>query len=140
MKVILSGATGFIGGNVLKRLLALPSITSVVALSRRKLDVSDPKLQVLILKDFLKYDEETLAQLQGAEACIWCLGKPTSGKEVHVDYTMAAANALQGQLGEGKKMTFVYLSGSLVEHDQNKTLWFLGGARKMRVCIARQTP
>ncbi|KAF2164725.1 hypothetical protein M409DRAFT_67822 [Zasmidium cellare ATCC 36951] len=136
MKVILSGATGFIGGNVLKRLLAVPSITLIVALSRRPLQTSDPKLKVVIHKDFLKYDDETLAQLQGAQACIWCLGKATSGKEVHMDYTMAAANAFEdkllGHLGGGRKLKFVYLSGALAEKDQDKTVWLLGGARKLR--------
>lgn len=137
MKVILSGATGFIGGNVLKRLLRIPSITSIVALSRRNLEISDPKLQVVILKDFLTYDEETLAQLRGAEACIWCLGKATSGREVHMDYTMAAANAFAEKLlDEGRSMRFVYLSGALAEKDQNKTLWLLGNARRLRVYIA----
>lgn len=137
MKVILSGATGFIGGNVLKRLIALPSITSIIALSRRKLDVSDPKLQIVILKDFLRYDQDTLSQLKGAEACIWCLGKATSGKEVHMDFTMAAAKAfakeLSSNLDQGTKLRFVYLSGALAEKDQTKTLWMLGNARRLRV-------
>lgn len=140
MKVILSGATGFIGSNVLKRLLDLPSVTSIIALSRRNLDTTDPKLHVVILKDFLKYDDETLAQLSGAEACIWCLGKATSGKEVHMDYTMAAANAfvkeLAAQLGPGKKLRFVYLSGALAEKDQKKALWVLGNARRLRVSFS----
>ncbi|KAK4502705.1 hypothetical protein PRZ48_006131 [Zasmidium cellare] len=136
MKVILSGATGFIGGNVLTRLLSVPSITSIVALSRRPLESTDPKLKVVIHKDFLKYDDEILNQLKGAEACIWCLGKATSGKEVHMDYTMAAANAFADRLLDGleggRKMRFVYLSGALAEKDQAKTLWLLGSARKLR--------
>lgn len=71
MKVILGGGTGTIGGAVLRRLIELPSVSSIVALSRRELDVKDPKVQTVIVKDFSKYDAEVIAQLEGAEACIW---------------------------------------------------------------------
>ncbi|KAK4917589.1 hypothetical protein LTR49_014543, partial [Elasticomyces elasticus] len=61
---------------------------------------------------------------------------PTSGKEVHVDYTLAAAEAfaqnLAPKLGQGKRFTFVYLSGKLCERDQSRSLWFMDEARKMR--------
>lgn len=71
MKVIIAGATGKIGGGALQRLLAVPAVKSVVALSRRKLEIEHPKLQVAILKDFLHYESYVLEQLSGAEACIW---------------------------------------------------------------------
>jgi hypothetical protein len=74
MKVILSGATGFIGREVLAQALAHPSITSLVCLSRRALPESvttNPKVNVIIVSDFTSYPPETLAQLEGAEACIW---------------------------------------------------------------------
>lgn len=71
MKVVIAGATGTIGGGVLQRLLKLPAVTSVVALSRRKLDVEHNKLQVAMLKDFLHYEPDVLEQLSGAEACVW---------------------------------------------------------------------
>ena len=71
MKVILTGSTGTVGSAVLQRCLSHPKITSVVALTRRPLDVQDPKLNNIIHKDFLKYDEKVIDQLKGAEACIW---------------------------------------------------------------------
>ncbi|KAK5153769.1 hypothetical protein LTS14_007463 [Recurvomyces mirabilis] len=86
---------------------------------------------------FLEYRPETIAQLQGAEACIWCMGTPTSGREVHVDFTFAAAKTFIEHLvpelrKDGKKFRFVYVSGILCERDQNRSLWFLSQARKMR--------
>ncbi|KAK5739656.1 hypothetical protein LTR17_005140 [Elasticomyces elasticus] len=140
MKIILTGSTGFIGSALLSHCLSLSTITSIIVLSRRPLPHPplDPKqkLQVVLQPDFLAYPPEILAQLQGAEACIWCLGTPTSGKEVHVDYTLAAATAfaqnLAPNVGEGKRFTFVYLSGKLCERDQAKSLWFMEEARKMR--------
>jgi N-acetyl-gamma-glutamylphosphate reductase len=74
MKVILSGSTGFIGGEVLDQALAHPSITSIICLSRRALPESitaSPKIKIIIVSDFLFYPPEVLAQLEGSEACIW---------------------------------------------------------------------
>ena len=73
MKVILAGATGFIGSETLRQCLKSPSITSVVVLSRRSLPesvTSNPKLKV-IMNDFTTYPDTVLEQLAGAEACIW---------------------------------------------------------------------
>ena len=74
MKVILSGATGSIGGGVLKRLLAEDGVSSIIVLSRRELDVKNDKLRTIIVEDFLKYKPEVLDQLKGAAACIWSVG------------------------------------------------------------------
>jgi uncharacterized protein YbjT (DUF2867 family) len=74
MKVILSGATGFIGGEVLNQALAHPAITSLVCLTRRALPEPasiNPKVKAVILTDFLTYTPEILSQLEGAESCIW---------------------------------------------------------------------
>ena len=74
MKVILTGATGFIGGEVLHQCLQNPSITSLVTLSRRNLPniaAKNPKLKVVVLKDFMNYSDDVLQDLAGAEACIW---------------------------------------------------------------------
>lgn len=76
MKVILTGATGWIGSGVLKRCLALPSITSIVALTRRTMDVQDAKLENIVHSDFKQYDDATIQKLKGAEACIWCVFCP----------------------------------------------------------------
>jgi uncharacterized protein YbjT (DUF2867 family) len=74
MKVILSGATGFIGSEALRQCLKSSSITSVVVLSRRNLEdsvTSNPKLKVIIMDDFTAYPDTVLKELAGAEACIW---------------------------------------------------------------------
>ncbi|EGP87788.1 unnamed protein product [Zymoseptoria tritici ST99CH_1A5] len=132
MKIVIAGATGKIGGAALQRLLALPAVTSVIALSRRKIDVEHPKLTVAIIEDFLHYEPGVLEQLSGSEACIWSLGTPTGGRDVHMDYTMAAVKALKSSLKNGQQFRFVYVSGALVETDQSKTLWFMGDMRRMR--------
>jgi uncharacterized protein YbjT (DUF2867 family) len=71
MKIILTGATGRIGGATLQSALSDPAITTVIVLSRREIDVQHAKLQTIIKKDYTQYTPEELAQLEGAEACIW---------------------------------------------------------------------
>lgn len=151
MKIILTGATGLIGSAVLQRLISLPTITSIIVLSRRELPTKHPQTQTIIIHDFLHgYSPDVLASIQGAEACIWVLGSPTSGREVHHDMTMAATKAFSencveqvGKDGGGsgggggqKAFRFVYTSGSLVVTDQNAQTWFMGDGRKMRVCVS----
>ena len=71
MKVFITGSTGTVGGGVLQRCLGHPGITSVVALTRRPLEIKNPKLNNIIHKDFLNYDDAVVEQLKGAQACIW---------------------------------------------------------------------
>jgi dihydrodipicolinate reductase len=71
MKIIVTGATGRIGGAALQSALSHPTVTSVIVLSRRDIGVQHAKLQTIIKKDYLQYSPEELAQLEGAEACVW---------------------------------------------------------------------
>lgn len=71
MKIILTGATGRIGGAALQSALSSPAINTVIVLSRRNIDIKHAKLQTIIKKDYTQYSAEELAQLEGAEACIW---------------------------------------------------------------------
>ena len=142
MKVIVTGATGFIGAEVLAQTLAHPAITSVVALSRRELPTKHPKLTTIIHSDFTSYPPSLLSQLAGAEACIYALGlvapsQPELQRRVNYDFTLAAANAFASSLApqaaqQGKKFRFVYTSGHYVERDQQAQLWVMAEGRKMR--------
>jgi hypothetical protein len=76
MKFILKGCTGFMwgGSEVLSQCHRNPTITSVVALSRRKLtdSISDnPKLKVVVIKDFNSYPENVMKELVVVIACLW---------------------------------------------------------------------
>lgn len=142
MKVILTGSTGLIGSAVLSHCLSDPAITSIIAITRRPLDKKDPKLTNLIKSDYKSYTATEISQLQGAEACIWVLGSPTSGKEVHVDYTRAAIKMLLESvvpgLEKGKVFRFVYTSGGLVPYLESNALFFLGSVRKLRAELDRE--
>ncbi|KAJ4300795.1 hypothetical protein N0V90_002883 [Kalmusia sp. IMI 367209] len=148
MKLIVTGATGFVGTEVVRLALRNKAITAVIALSRKQIQVPEyagsevdtSKLQTVILQDWTKpYSESTKEKLQGADACIWTLAvTPTKSKDVDFvevtkichDYTV---NGLENMATiANKPFRFVYTSGVTVERDQTKTLPFLGEYRLMR--------
>jgi uncharacterized protein YbjT (DUF2867 family) len=74
MKVVVTGATGFVGREVLAQCIAHHRISNVIVLSRRAIDDNlskNPKIQVIIHEDFSSYPSSLMKQLKGAEACIW---------------------------------------------------------------------
>jgi uncharacterized protein YbjT (DUF2867 family) len=79
MKLVVSGASGFVATEVIRQSLSHPKITSVVALARRAVAVPDSllpgadpsKLHSVVVDDFGQYSEEVKRQVAGADACIW---------------------------------------------------------------------
>ncbi|RAH80800.1 putative nucleoside-diphosphate-sugar epimerase [Aspergillus japonicus CBS 114.51] len=159
MKIILAGATGFIGQEILTQCLAHPSITSILVLSRRELpdNTMHPKLHVHHMQDqdFVSYsDPQLAASLHGAAACIWTLGvspsRVSADKEafrrVTLEYTRQAAKAFneaftasltgaereEGPSATRPRFRFVYFSGRMAERDQTKSLWVMAGYRRLR--------
>ena len=74
MHIILTGATGTVGSQVLKHCLESPIVSQLSVLSRRTFDLPSEKAKVIVHKDYTSYPDELLAQLKGADACIWSLG------------------------------------------------------------------
>ncbi|KAF2188978.1 hypothetical protein K469DRAFT_659904 [Zopfia rhizophila CBS 207.26] len=142
MKVIVTGVTGFIGGEVMNQCILDSSITQIFTLSRNPLPerlASNPKVTSIIHKDFSKYPESLLEKLEGAEACLWMIGvaQPKGDpRPVDIGYTQSASEAFNWYLqpripGEGK-FRFVHTSGILSEKDQDKSLWFNVAGRRSR--------
>ena len=79
MKLIVTGATGFVGTEVIRQSLHNPKITSVIALARRPVstpsnldqDADLSKLHSVTLKDYDVYSDEVKKHFAGADACIW---------------------------------------------------------------------
>ncbi|KAI0438629.1 putative nucleoside-diphosphate-sugar epimerase [Xylaria telfairii] len=121
MHLILTGATGLVGSGVLDAMIKMKDITKISILSRRPVqmaeDVKDPRINVIIHKDFAAYDSAVLEQLRGAHGCVWALGisQTQVNKEDYVkitkDYALAASDAFQGLAGDNKPFNFVYVSG-----------------------------
>lgn len=78
MHLILTGATGLVGAGVLDAMMKTKGVTKISILSRRPVkmaeDAKDPRINVIIHKDFETYDAELLSKLRGAKGCVWALG------------------------------------------------------------------
>jgi hypothetical protein len=78
MHLILTGATGLVGSGVLDAMIKTKDITKISILSRRPVqmaeDVKDPRINVIIHKDFTSYPPAVLDQLSDATGCVWALG------------------------------------------------------------------
>ncbi len=51
MKVVVLGATGLVGSELVKKCLMDPRITSVKLITRRSIEMNDPKIEQIIIKD-----------------------------------------------------------------------------------------
>ncbi|KAK7033363.1 putative nucleoside-diphosphate-sugar epimerase [Favolaschia claudopus] len=127
MKLIVAGATGFVGQEVIRQSLRNPAITSIVALARRP--VSPPtgvpeeaasKLKSVVVKDYDEYPDEVRKDLAGADACIWTVAiTPAKSKafpfeevtRVCQTSTLAGLNAMH-DAGIAQPFRFLYMSGT----------------------------
>ena len=139
MKVVLSGSTGYIGGDVLTQCLNHPSITSVLVLTRRDLGhlTENPKAKVIIVKDFTAYDEATLNELKTADAAIWCLGTYAGIEKVDVEYPLAFIEAIKARPSGSSRFRYVQLGGAFTEPppaegQSERGLWFFENGRRVR--------
>lgn len=113
-RLVIVGATGMVGGYALRFALEDPAVSSVTAVGRRRLGISDPKLSEAVHQDFS--DCSSLAEpLSGQDAAIFCLGvytgtvSDTQLREVTVDYPIEFARVLHLSSPDS---AFSFLSGS----------------------------
>ncbi|KAF4975766.1 hypothetical protein FZEAL_7482 [Fusarium zealandicum] len=140
MKVLIVGASGMVGGEVLTHCLAHSSISSVVAFVRRDLPsgVSDhPKLECVLVKDFSNWPQHALQAHADAAAMLWNMGTydMNGNRAVDLEYPLAFMEEMARVLQtEPRKFPFkyVHLSGTFVRQDQEKKLWFLEQSRKLK--------
>ena len=113
MRVILTGATGFVGEGVLLSLLQRTDIEKVLSLSRRSCEISHPKLEEYIVADFMDLPSND-PKLQGYDACFFCAGKSNFGlsreQYYHLSYQITLHFA--AAIGANPDFVFIYLSGA----------------------------
>ena len=75
MHLILTGATGLIGSGVLDAMVRMKEVTKISIISRRPVkmadDAKDPRINVIIHKNFESYDAELLDKVRDATGCVW---------------------------------------------------------------------
>ena len=126
MKVIIFGATGMVGGGVLRECLLDSEVERVLTVGRQATGIQHEKLREIAHRDLL--DLSALeGELRGYDACFFCLGVSSVGmteadyRRVTYGMTMAVAETLE-RLNPG--MTFVYVSGAGTDSsEQGRVMW-----------------
>ena len=141
MKLIIVGATGYIGAGILRQALTFSDVTSVIAVTRRPLEQTAAKLQNVIVPDYGTYSTAAKKAFSGAGACIWTVGvTPRHAfrmdreevRKVCQDYTMAGLEAMRSS-GLARPFRVAYLSAVAVPRDVSKNLWWAPKFRRIRV-------
>lgn len=79
MKLIVSGASGFVGEEVVRQALADSRITSLIALSRSSItppenvdqNADTAKFRNVVVKDYGTYSDDAKSEFEGVDAVIW---------------------------------------------------------------------
>lgn len=123
MNIVLTGATGFAGAQVLRTLIADDTVSGVTCLVRRPPSIRADKVDVVVVNDFTAYDDALIARLAEHDACIWALGAkdsdvadPALYERITHTFTLALATRLASAGTAGPRrttgpFTFCYLSG-----------------------------
>ena len=115
-----------VGKGVLLECLDHSSVTAVLSISRRSVEITHPKLKELIHQDFSEF-ASVAGQLQGYDACYACMGVSAAGlneatyTQLTYYYTMALAQEL---LKLNPHMTFNYVSGQGTDSSaKGRVMW-----------------
>lgn len=72
--MVLTGATGFVGGEVLRQLAERPEIEAITCLTRRAPATRPAEATAVLQADFSVYDTVLLDRLADHSAYIWAMG------------------------------------------------------------------
>lgn len=139
MKIIIAGATGFIGNAVLQRALTNNEINTIVILSRKPLPdiAANPKVKIELIDDFTTYPASALSEIRSADAAIWCVGTFNGSRQVDIEYPLAFLDIIKSRINAGQPFRYVHLGGGFTEPppkegEQERTLWYFVNGRRVR--------
>ncbi len=115
MIAVVAGASGLVGNLVLQNLLQSQQLTKVIVLVRRKLEITDPKLQQVILADFAQMKSRS-QDLKG-DFYFCCLGttiKDAGTKEQFrkIDFTAIVEFAQIAKSHQARAFTLISAAGA----------------------------
>lgn len=141
-RILVTGATGLAGSEVLRQALSDPEVARVTALARRRPKLTHAKLEVVLHEDFGSY-ADLAPRLRGHDACVWCLGvsqRDVRAKEyerITFDYAVAAAGAFYGANPDAR---FCFLSRRGADSSEKSRLRFARVKGKAENHLLRHFP
>lgn len=123
MKIILTGATGYVGEGTLLELLKVDAVEKVLSVSRRPTGIKHAKLEEYLVKDFMDLREGD-AHFSGYDAVFFIAGITSVGTpmDVYVRISQEIPLHFADIMPDKKRMTFIYLSGAGTTPD-GKQFW-----------------
>jgi hypothetical protein len=125
-KVIITGSTGMVGKGVLLECLESSLIEKVLVINRSTLNMNHPKLKEILLADLTKV-ADIKNQLQGYDACFFCMGVSSIGLDENAYFNLtyqpvkAFADVLY-VLNPG--LVFNYVSGTGTDStEKGRIMW-----------------
>lgn len=125
-KIIITGATGMVGSHLLAYCLEHKEVEKVISLVRKPSGKSAPKLEEIIITDFLNYAPGQV-DFENTDIAFFCIGVYTGAvprdtfREITVDYPVALAKALYQH---SPQASFCLLSGSGADRSERSRMIF----------------
>ena len=125
-RVIITGATGMVGGCALRICLDNPDVYLVTVIGRSRTGIHHTRLREVIVDDFRDYSALE-AVLENQDVALFCLGAYTGAvpddlfREITVDYTVAFAKALHKV---SPQAAFCLLSGQGADQTEKSRMSF----------------
>ncbi len=113
LKVIIFGSSGMVGEGILRVCLAHADVESILAINRKPISISSPKLETIIHQDI--FDLSPIEnQLIEYNACFYCIGStnPLAKESEYFNITHNLTLYVAGILARlNPNMIFCYVSG-----------------------------
>ena len=113
MKVILTGATGYVGEGTLLELLKVDAVEKVLSVSRKPTGIKHEKLEEYLVSDFMQLKEGD-EHFKGYDAVFFIAGITSVGtpKDAYVRISQEIPLHFADIMPDKERMTYIYLSGA----------------------------
>lgn len=113
MRIILTGATGYVGEGTLLELLKVKEVEKVLSVSRKPTGIKNEKLEEYLIPDFLQLKKDD-SHFVGYDAVFFIAGITSVGtpKDVYVQISQEIPLHFADIMPNKELMTFIYLSGA----------------------------
>lgn len=113
MKIILTGATGYVGEGTLLELLKVAAVEKVLSVSRKPTGIKHEKLEEYLVSDFMQLKEGD-EHFKGYDAVFFIAGITSIGtpKDVYVRISQEIPLHFADIMPDRERMTYIYLSGA----------------------------